>query len=76
MYENKGEWVEVEDHYGTVQSNRLLLDNVKRRMSNEHPSDTFQINIQQRLPKIRLLTDSRDALLEKINDLKAYIESQ
>ena len=76
MYENKGEWIDVADHYDTVQSHRLLLDNVKRRMANEHSSDTFKINIQQKFPKIRLLTYSRDGVLSKMNEIKTYIEKE
>lgn len=76
MYENKGEWIEVVDHYGTVQSHRILLDKVKRRMANEHSSDVFEINLQNKFPKIRLVKCSRDGVLAKLDEIKSYIQKE
>ena len=75
LYKNEGEWVEIYDHYPTIQASRMVFEKVIKRMLFEHPED--KIEVDKLNNRIKLTWCQRDGLWAEIDEyekLKAYKE--
>ena len=66
LYENKGEWVEIYDHYPNIHAHRMVFEKVIKRMLIEHPSD--KIEVDKLNNRIKLTWCQRDGLWIKIDE--------
>ena len=66
LYKNEGEWVEVYDHYPSINASKMVLAKVSRRMLFEHPQD--KIDIDKLNNRIKLTWCQRDGLWTEIDE--------
>ena len=67
LYENEGEWIEIHDHYGTVNADRLLLDKIIKRLNLEHPRDSVHVDYNKR--SIMVKSTVREEVRNKLDEL-------
>ena len=70
LYKNEGEWVEIYDHYPSRNADRMIFENVIRRMQVEHPQDKLEIDKFNN--RIKLTWCQRDGILDEIDKLVSY----
>ena len=78
IYENKGEWVKIADHYYSAQANKMVADKVAERLKAEHSSDEFKYRRAYGF-EIMLVSCARDSVLDemkRINQEIAELEKQ
>lgn len=78
IYENKGEWVKIADHYHSKQADKMLADKVAERLKAEHSNDEFKYRRVYGF-EIMLVSCVRDGVLDKvirINQEIAELENQ
>jgi len=66
LYKNEGEWVEMYDHFPSMQASRMVLEKVIKRMQIEHPQD--KIEIDKLNNRIKLTWCLRDGLCAEIDE--------
>lgn len=67
LYDQRGDWIVIEDHYNSKSANDMLLKKVLQRLHNEHSID--QIEIDKMRNAIRITRSSRDGIIEKLMEL-------
>ena len=67
LYENEGKWIEIHDHYGTVNADRLLLDKIIKRLELEHPMDSVHIDYNKR--SIMVKSTVRENVRQRLDKL-------
>lgn len=72
LYHRKGEWIKVIDHYGTPAADKSLLLRIARRMAEEHPFDTIEINHPNN--SIRLVSSVNDSINYRIEILHSCLD--
>ncbi len=60
LYKNEGEWVEIYDHYPSIQADRMVFEKVIKRMMFEHPQD--KIEVDKLNNRIKLTWCQRDGI--------------
>ena len=60
LYENEGEWIEIYDHFPSMNDDRMVLEKVIKRMQFEHPQDKLEIDKLNN--RIKLTWCQRDGL--------------
>lgn len=73
IYENKGEWVRIADHYPSRQADKVVFDNVCGRLKYEHSSDEFKVRKMYGF-EIMLVKCTRDGVVEEMTRLNKEIE--
>lgn len=66
LYKNKGEWIEIYDHYPSRNADRMIIDKIIRRMQIEHPQDKLEIDKLNN--RLKLTWCQRDGLWSKIDE--------
>ena len=67
LYEDEGQWIEIHDHYGTVNADRLLLDKIIKRLELEHPMDSVHIDYNKR--SIMVKSTVRENVRQRLDKL-------
>lgn len=78
IYENKGEWVKIADHYPSKQADKMLADKVAARLKAEHRNDEFKYRRIYGF-EIMLVSCFRDGVLDemkRVNQEIAEMEKQ
>lgn len=78
IYENKGEWVKIADHYPSKQADKMLAGKVTARLKTEHSNDEFKYRRIYGF-EIMLVSCVHDGVLdemERINQEIAELEQQ
>lgn len=72
IYGNEGEWVEINDHYPSMNANKLLAERVIARLKAEHRNDEFKFR-KIRGFEIMLVRCVRDSVLDDMKRLNQEI---
>ena len=72
LYNHKGEWIKIVDHYGTPAANKILLGRIAKRMADEHPFDTIEVNNPNN--SIKLVHSVNDSINDRIKILRSYLD--
>lgn len=72
IYENEGKWVEIKDHYPSMNANKLLAERVIARLKAEHRNDEFKFR-RIRGFEIMLVRCVRDSVLDDMKRLNQEI---
>lgn len=77
LYESKGEWITIVDHYPGGRSARILFNLIMRRMELEHPKDKLEVDKRDLYPRICLVScpDREGAMLE-VKRLESLLEQE
>lgn len=70
LYENEGEWVEIYDHFPSIQAHRMIFEKVIKRMLIEHPQD--KIEVDKLNNRIKLTWCQRDGLWAGIDEEEKF----
>lgn len=73
LYKNKGEWIEIYDHFPSINAHRMILEKIIRRMEFEHPQDKLEIDKMKN--RLKLSYCVKDGLWSKIDEEMKYKES-
>ena len=73
LYDKKGEWLLVQDHYPSRKACEFLCGRILKRMQSEHPMDTVGVRRDGVNIYIRLESSSRDEIERDLNDIAERI---
>lgn len=74
LFENRGQWIKIYDHYESKQAHNILANKIIKRIQNEHPGTVYDCN--KKTCEIKIIECARDYVNEMedqlIRELKEY----
>lgn len=72
LYNHKGVWIKIVDHYGTRAADKILLGRIVKRMTDEHSMDTIEVDKLSN--SIKLVRSINDSINDRIRILRSYLD--
>ena len=72
LYNHKGVWIKIVDHYGTRAADKILLGRIAKRMADEHPFDTIEVD--KITNSIKLVRTVNDSINDRIKILRSFLD--
>ena len=75
LYNERGEWVTIYDHYPSHSADNMILNKVIARMNLEHPSDVFEVDrMNGPHPRMRIKRSVRDDVNERLQEINKQLK--